>query len=130
MLSIGCGHIGSVLAEEMVHSLDFERLIICDSKGERIEETANRLGERVSPLQLDISSDSNLLDVIDNVDLVIGLSPGRLGFSVMKACVEKKKSLIDLSYTPEDPFVFQEKALEKGIIMIPDCGVAPGLATF
>lgn len=128
LLSIGCGYIGSVLAEEIVHSLDFEKLIICDSTKRKIEETAKRLGEKTFPVQLDISNYSNLLEIIDDVDLVIGLSPGKLGFNVMKACVEKKKNLVDLSFMPEDPFFFQKPALEGGITLIPDCGVAPGLS--
>jgi saccharopine dehydrogenase-like NADP-dependent oxidoreductase len=128
LLSIGCGYIGSVLAEELVQGLDFEELIISDSTKEKIEETARKLGERVVPLQLDISDYSNLLEVIDNADLVIGLSPGRLGFNVMKACAQKKKDLIDLSFMAEDPFVFQESAHDAGVIIVPDCGVAPGLS--
>jgi lysine 6-dehydrogenase len=128
LLSVGCGYIGSVLAEEIVQSLDFDKLIICDSTKEKIVETAKKLGERIFPLQLDISNYSNLLEIIDKVDLVIGLSPGRLGFNVMKACVEKKKNLIDLSFMAEDPFLFQKSALEGGVIIIPDCGVAPGLS--
>jgi len=128
LLSIGCGYIGSVLAEELIHGLDFEELIISDSGKEKIEETAKKLGERVVPLQLDISDYSNLLEVIENADLVIGLSPGRLGFNVMKACVEKKKDLVDLSFMAEDPFVFQKSASDAGVIIVPDCGVAPGLS--
>ena len=128
LLSIGCGYIGSVLAEELIHGLDFEELIISDSGKEKIEETAKKLGERVVPLQLDISDYSNLLEVIENADLVIGLSPGRLGFNVMKACAEKKKDLVDLSFMAEDPFVFQKSASDAGVIIVPDCGVAPGLS--
>ena len=129
LLSIGCGYIGSVLAEEIVHSLDFEKLIICDSTKEKVEETAKKLGEKIFPLQLDISNYSNLLEIIDDVDLVIGLSPGKLGFNVMRACIEKKKNLVDLSFMAEDPFLFQEQAIKGGITIIPDCGVAPGLSS-
>jgi len=128
LLSVGCGYIGSVLAEEIAHSLDFEKLIICDSTKEKIGETAERLGEKIFPLQLDISNYSSLLEIIDDVDIVIGLSPGKLGFNVMKACVEKRKNLIDLSFMAEDPFFFQKAAFEGGITIIPDCGVAPGLS--
>ena len=129
LLSIGCGYIGSVLAEEIVHSLDFEKLIICDSTKEKVEETAKKLGEKIFPLQLDISNYSNLLEIIEDVDLVIGLSPGKLGFNVMRACIEKKKNLVDLSFMAEDPFLFQEQAIKEGITIIPDCGVAPGLSS-
>ncbi len=128
ILSIGCGYIGSVLAEEIVRCIDLDELIICDSEEERIKKTGRELGEKVVPLRRDISDYSTLLEIIDDADLVVGLSPGRLGFKVMKACVEKGKSLVDLSYMTEDPFVFQRKAVEEGITLIPDCGVAPGLS--
>jgi len=128
LLSVGCGYIGSVLAEEIAHSLDFEKLIICDGTKEKIEETAERLGEKIFPLQLDIADYSSLLEIIGDVDMVIGLSPGKFGFNVMKACVEKKKSLVDLSFMAEDPFFFQKSAFEGGITIVPDCGVAPGLS--
>jgi len=128
ILSIGCGYIGSVLAEEIVRSIDFDELIICDSEEERIEKTGRELGEKVFPLRKDISDYSTLLEIIDDADLVVGLSPGKLGFKVMKACVEKRKSLVDLSYMTEDPFVFQKKSRRRGITIIPDCGVAPGLS--
>ena len=128
LLSVGCGYIGSVLAEEIAHSLDFEKLIICDSTKEKIEETAERLGEKIFPLQMDISDYSSLSEIIDDVDMVIGLSPGKLGFNVMRACVEKKKNLVDLSFMAEDPFFFHKAASEGGTIIVPDCGVAPGLS--
>lgn len=128
ILSIGCGYIGSVLAEEIVRSVGFDELIICDSEEERIEKTGRELGEKVLPLRGDISDYSTVLETINDADLVVGLSPGRLGFKVMKACVKKRKSLVDLSYMTEDPFVFQKEAVEGGITIIPDCGVAPGLS--
>jgi saccharopine dehydrogenase-like NADP-dependent oxidoreductase len=46
----------------------------------------------------------------------------------MKACVEKKKNLIDLSFMAEDLFIFQKVAFEAGVKIIPDCGIAPGLS--
>ena len=128
ILSIGCGYIGSVLAEEIVRSIDFDELIICDSEEERIGKTGRELGDKVFPLRRDISDYSTLLETINDADLVVGLSPGKLGFRVMKACVKRRKSLVDLSYMTEDPFVFQKKAAEGRITIIPDCGVAPGLS--
>jgi lysine 6-dehydrogenase len=128
ILSIGCGYIGSVLAEELVRNLDLERLIICDEDTQSIERIANRLGEKVQTFQLDLSNYVNLIKLIERADLVIGLTPGRLGFRVMKACVEKQKNLVDLSYMAEDPFLFHQQAVDRGIIIVPDCGVAPGLS--
>ncbi|MCK5403385.1 saccharopine dehydrogenase NADP-binding domain-containing protein, partial [Candidatus Bathyarchaeota archaeon] len=72
ILSVGCGYIGSVLAEELIQNLDFDRLTICDREKENLEKIANKLGEKVHPLQLDFSEYSNLLEIIEEADLVIG----------------------------------------------------------
>jgi saccharopine dehydrogenase-like NADP-dependent oxidoreductase len=128
LLTIGCGYIGSVIAEELVHNINFEELILVDTTKKKIEETAKKLGDNVSPFQLEIQDYPSLLEIIDDADLVIGLSPGRLGFNVMKACIEKKKDLVDLSFMAEDPLLFQELAMDKGVVVVPDCGVAPGLS--
>jgi saccharopine dehydrogenase-like NADP-dependent oxidoreductase len=128
ILSVGCGYIVSVLVEELVHHSEFDRLIICDNETQSIERMANRLGEKVQLFQLDLSKYTNLLKIIEKADVVIGLSPGRLGHQVMKACVEKQKSLVDLSYMVEDPLMLHQQAVDAGITIIPDCGVAPGLS--
>jgi len=128
LLTIGCGYIGSVLAEELIQNLDFEELILADGTKKKIEETAKKLGSPVFPFQLDIENNKNLSRIIDSADLVIGLSPGRLGFSVMKTCIEQKKDLVDLSFMAEDPFLLQNQAYDSGVVVVPDCGVAPGLS--
>lgn len=116
------------MAEELIQNLDFEELILADGTKKKIEETAKKLGSPVFPFQLDIENNKNLSRIIDSADLVIGLSPGRLGFSVMKACIEKKKDLVDLSFMAEDPFLLQNQACDSGVVVVPDCGVAPGLS--
>ena len=84
ILSVGCGYIGSILAEELIQNLDFDRLTICDREKQNLEKIAYKLGEKVRPLQLDFSKYSNLLKIIEEADLVIGLAPGKLGFSVKR----------------------------------------------
>jgi saccharopine dehydrogenase-like NADP-dependent oxidoreductase len=128
IVSVGCGYIGSVLAEEIAQNLEFDRLMICDSEKQGITRLANKLGDKVHPCQLDLSKYAKLVKIIGSADLVIGLAPGRLGMNVMKACVEQQTSLVNLSYMGEDPLVFHQQAVDGGIVIIPDCGVAPGLS--
>lgn len=59
-------------------------------------------------------------------DLVCGALPGRLGFQVMTEAVEARRDLVDISYTPENPFKLQQKARDRDIALVPQCGVAPG----
>jgi saccharopine dehydrogenase-like NADP-dependent oxidoreductase len=100
----------------------------CDSEKQGITRLANKLGDKVHPCQLDLSKYAKLVKIIGSADLVIGLAPGRLGMNVMKACVEQQTSLVNLSYMGEDPLVFHQQAVDGGIVIIPDCGVAPGLS--
>lgn len=61
-------------------------------------------------------------------ELALGFLPGHLGYGLVKACVDSGVKLVDVSYMPEDPMTMDERALEAGVTIIPDCGVAPGLS--
>src|SRR6266700_2542608 len=63
---------------------------------------------------------------MQSADLVCGALPGRLGFQVMIQATEAGRDLVDISYTPENPFKLQRKARDKEIVLVPQCGVAPG----
>src|SRR5438046_10448885 len=61
-----------------------------------------------------------------NVDVICGALPGRLGFQLMTIAVEARRDLVDISYTPENPFKLHGKARDQENIIVPQCGVAPG----
>src|SRR5437588_3528542 len=61
-----------------------------------------------------------------SVDLICGALPGRLGFQLMTIAVEAHRDLVDISYTPENPFKLHGKARDQENIIVPQCGVAPG----
>ena len=60
------------------------------------------------------------------VDLICGALPGRLGFQLMTYAVEAHQDLVDISYTPENPFKLHGKARDQENTIVPQCGVAPG----
>src|SRR5437016_10622119 len=61
-----------------------------------------------------------------SVDLICGALPGRLGFQLMNCAVEAQRDLVDISYTPENPFKLHSQARDQENIIVPQCGVAPG----
>ncbi|MCS7139360.1 MAG: saccharopine dehydrogenase NADP-binding domain-containing protein [Candidatus Nezhaarchaeota archaeon] len=63
-----------------------------------------------------------------NFDCTCGCLPGKLGYSFMTACAERGVKLVDVSFMSEDPLTLDSKARESGSIIVPDCGVAPGLS--
>ena len=57
----------------------------------------------------------------------MGAVPGFMGYKMMKDVIEAGKNIVDISFYPEDPFVLNELAKEKGVVAVMDCGVAPGM---
>ncbi len=73
----------------------------------------------------------NVMDhksVIENSDLVVNALPGSISFQVISKIIGMGKSVVDVSYMPEDPFLLDEKVKEMNVFFVPDAGFAPGLS--
>jgi len=129
ILTIGCGHIGSVLTKDLAQNLPSAEIVISDSDEKRIKEVHAALSKsNINWIQLDASDHSRLVYTLKDFDLAVGLAPGKVGYQTVKACVEAGVDMVDLSYMAEDPLTLKEKALEASVTIVPDCGVAPGLS--
>jgi len=131
ILTIGCGHIGSVLARDLLENMSSVRIVISDSDLNRAKSVANTIEkENVDSIQLDASDHPRLVSTLKDFDLAVGLAPGRIGYETVKACVEAGVNMVDLSFMPEDPLTLHSEALKADVTVIPDCGVAPGISNF
>ncbi|MGE0435210.1 MAG: saccharopine dehydrogenase C-terminal domain-containing protein [Planctomycetota bacterium] len=64
----------------------------------------------------------------DDFDLVVGAVPGALGLRLLEVAINAGKRVVDISFSPEDPFTLRQLAVECGVPIIVDCGLAPGLS--
>ena len=92
-------------------------------------EVLNAISKKLSvkTVPCDFSNISEVKKTIAPFDLVIGAVPGFLGFEVLKAIIESKKNVVDISFFPEDAFLLDAIAKENNVTAVVDCGVAPGL---
>jgi saccharopine dehydrogenase-like NADP-dependent oxidoreductase len=60
--------------------------------------------------------------------MVLSAVPGFMGFQTLKTIIEAGKHVIDIAFFPEDLFILDELAKEKGVTAISDIGVAPGMS--
>jgi saccharopine dehydrogenase-like NADP-dependent oxidoreductase len=125
ILTIGFGYIGSVLAKHLSNKIPSAEIVISDEK-KKIDLPINM--KNLSYLQLDLIDYDKIVKTAKNFDIIIGLAPGRFGYKTIIASIEASVDMVDLSYMPEDPLLLNERALEAGVTIIPDCGVAPGLS--
>jgi lysine 6-dehydrogenase len=129
ILTLGCGHIGSVIAQDVATALPWVDVTISDSQRERAEAIASTLGaDNVHAMALDVADRRALTTVLADFDLAVGLTPGRAGYGAMAAAIHAGVDMVDLSYMPQNPLTLDEAAVNAGVCVVPDCGVAPGLS--
>jgi saccharopine dehydrogenase-like NADP-dependent oxidoreductase len=66
--------------------------------------------------------------LVKDLDIAVGSVPGFMGFATMKAVIEAGVDYADISFFPEDPFKLDRQARAKGVTVVADCGVAPGIS--
>ena len=124
VLVVGSGKVGSEIAKDLARSSEVDSVVVADAQPKNLKNV--RGYEKIKTRRLDISQRKPLLDTMRQVDLICGALPGRLGFQLMTYAVEAHRDLVDISYTPENPFKLHSKARDQENIVVPQCGVAPG----
>jgi saccharopine dehydrogenase-like NADP-dependent oxidoreductase len=119
---LGAGLIGSTIAVDLAQGYNVTSV---DSNPNRLKTLADK---KINTIVTDLSSQPEIKRIIKDADLVIGALPGFMGFNTLKSIIETGKNVVDISFFPEDPFLLDELAKEKGITAIVDCGVSPGLS--
>lgn len=118
---IGCGAVGSRVVRKLA-SLGLEVVAV------DVSEQALSSLEGVEALRLDASREGELVGVLKRVDVACDCLPGGLGFRLMRAAARAGARLVSASYTPEDPLSLSEDAQRSEALIVPDCGLAPGLS--
>lgn len=121
---VGAGMQGSVIAQDLVHAE--HKVTVLDSNITYLRQLKKTVN--VKAQQFDVKSKVKFIRLIQKFDVVVGALPAALGFYTMDCCLKAGVDLIDLSYSPEDPFTFHEKAQQEKIRIVPDAGFAPGLS--
>jgi lysine 6-dehydrogenase len=129
VISIGCGNIGSIAAEDLAKSTSSTKVTVADKDETTAKAVAKKINRsNVSWTQLDATNHDKLVHALKDYDLIMGFLPGKLGYHLAEACLEARKSLVDVSYMPESPLKLNNKAVKADVTIIPDCGLAPGIS--
>ena len=119
---LGCGRVGKAVALDLSPR--------CQVKAVDTDPGAMRQlqGNGVQVVSEDATDCDVLPGLISEADLVINALPGHIGFDVLRKVIQCGKSVVDISFSPQDPFELDELARSKGVVALVDCGVAPGLS--
>lgn len=121
---LGAGLVGAPMALDLAKENEFEVLAV-----DLNDQYFSRLIKAgVNTKKMDLSIDGAIVSVIAGADYVINATPGFMGFESLKRVINSGIDCIDIAFYPEDMFDLDELAKEKGVCVISDIGVAPGMS--
>ena len=124
---LGAGLVGSAIAKDL--SMDNNFIVTAFDKSFDNNNKFNNFPQ-ISKVEIDALNKAELTSALAPFDFVINAVPGAIGFEVLRTVIEAGKNIVDIAFYPEDPFELNNLALEKGVTVIVDCGVAPGMSNF
>ena len=120
---LGVGLVGKAIAIDVCNDYKVQAVDIDETKLKDLE-TFNQIARKA----VDLSDSRQLRKTIWGSDLVINALPGYMGNVTLKSIIEEKLNVVDIAFSPEDPFELDELAKTMGVTAVVDCGVAPGLS--
>jgi lysine 6-dehydrogenase len=131
MLVLGAGLQGSACAYDLLQNPEVTQVRLADLHFDHLPSfLAPYSGPRLLPTPLDVRDREAVLAVMRESDAVMSAIPYYFNLQLAECAVEAGVHFCDLGGNTE--IVFQQKALApkaiaKGVTVIPDCGVAPGM---
>jgi lysine 6-dehydrogenase len=136
-LVLGSGRQGTAAAYDLCKHQDTESVVVADAMDVRAESSCNRINRLsgrnlAAPHTIDVKNRNSLISLLKKADVAISAVPYYHNLEIANCGVEAKTSLCDLGGNTE--IVFRELELDpiakqKGITIVPDCGMVPGLGT-
>ena len=125
-VQIGGGLVGQLIVADMKE--DFEITVVDPSESALREIEKKYPG--VKTARASATDPASLGPALEGADIVTAGVPGRFGFEMMKTVIGLGKNLVDISFMAEDFEDLDGMARDKGVTVIPDLGVAPGMSNF
>jgi lysine 6-dehydrogenase len=126
-LVLGAGIVGSAAVWDMRRR--GHEVTVADANAETVQRIATAYG--ATPATIDVAYGRELMELVADHALVISAVPYRFGYAVASAALATDTHYLDFGGNPT--VVAAQKrmhgdAVTNGVMLVPDCGLAPGLA--
>ena len=123
VIVLGAGMVGSAIAIDLAKN---HQVSIADCNKKTLYKVLKKCGD-LNTIILDFFNINELKITIKPFDLVVCAVPGFLGYQTLKAIIETKKDVVDISFFSENALELNNLAKKNNVTAIVDCGVAPGV---
>jgi lysine 6-dehydrogenase len=132
LLVLGAGLQGSAAAFDMLRNPDVERVGIADANSERLDQVQQKLDDRrVAAHELDVSESERVTELLSEYDACLSAVNYWYNLDLTRAAIEAGTHLCDLGGNNDvvnKQLELDAEAFAAGVTVVPDCGLAPGMA--
>ena len=127
---LGAGLMGRVVAKDLLQVEPDARVTLVDRSPALLTDAASFIADRrLRAHQLDVTDAEPAASVLAGHAAVVNALPHRYSLAGIDAAIAAEVSIVDLvGAEPERRRALDGRAREAGILILPGCGVAPGLS--
>ena len=123
---LGAGMVGNAIALDLASR---HHVTAFDVSNTNLDSLKKR-NPRLETQRADLREYLSYPQLLSPFDIVVTAVPGFMGYKTLEASINCGKDVVDISFFPEDVLQLDQLAKEKGVTVITDCGVAPGMSNF
>ncbi len=126
IIVFGAGRVGAAIARDLAAEKNFE-VTVADIDAEALQKLRGVKG--LTTVKADLRTVEMVKRLAGAHDLVVGAVPGPMGYGTVHSAIEAGRDIVDISFFEEDPYPeLDEFARSHGVMVLTDCGVAPGFS--
>ena len=124
---LGSGLMGSVIAWDLARSEGVDSVVVADIDPERLKSVKKRApGKKLSTELLNLKDRRKVFSFLNGFDVAASALPHGIVHPSDVAAVEAGAKLVNIAFEDEQ-MALDAQARKTGAVLIPGCGVAPGL---
>ncbi|MDZ4832161.1 MAG: saccharopine dehydrogenase C-terminal domain-containing protein [Candidatus Melainabacteria bacterium] len=131
-LVLGAGRVGYAVAHDLIRSPRVEKVIVADRDVKRVEIVTERFtDEKIVPIELDVENEEYVAELMDSADVTISCVTANYNYDLAKIALQAKSHFCDLGgdeAISKKQFLLDEVAKDQGVTIMPNLGLAPGMA--
>lgn len=129
-LVLGAGMMGSAVAFDIATRNPGDEVVLADINAQTARSAAKAIGPNVHPMRLDVNSTDDLARALEGCQALVSAVSYAVNFSIAQAAIAAGVHMCDLG--GNNDIVVKQLSLDaaakaRGVSIIPNCGLAPGL---
>ena len=131
---VGSGRQGIAVAYDLLRN-DNHQVTMIDVSESFLNKALEKLSKIVVNKNLngivaDVTDYNKMLEILSDIDVMISAVPYEFNLELSKIAIDSKTSMVDLgghTNIVREQLSMNQKALSKGVTLVPDCGMGPGM---